>query len=293
MNSNGKKYNVAGLGEVLWDLFPDAKKLGGAPANFCSHAQQLGAKSFILSSVGEDVLGKKATALLQQSKIDTTGLQINKHFPTGRVRVELDSNGNPDYTIEDNVAWDYIKINTSQKKIAQQLDALCFGTLAQRNPDSQKSIFKIIATTPPNCLRVFDVNFRKNFYDFPMVRQSLNLANIVKMNQQEFTEIVEMFSLPKNHKKGLDSLIKKFQLKMCILTLGDKGAIMATKKEYSCIVPIKTIKVLSTVGAGDSFTAAAIMGWLNKKPLDQINQEASRLAAYVCGQLEAVPSIIH
>lgn len=138
-----------------------------------------------------------------------------------------------------------------------------------------------------------EVNFRKNLYDFPMVRQSLNLANIVKMNQQEFTEIVEMFSLPKNHKKGLDSLIKKFQLKICILTLGDKGAIMATKKEYSCIVPIKTIKVLSTVGAGDSFTAAAIMGWLNKKPLDQINQEASHLAAYVCGQLEAVPSIIH
>lgn len=286
-----QKYNVAGLGEVLWDVFPNTQKLGGAPANFTAHAQQLGAKSFIISCVGEDPPGEKILGLLKQFQVDTSGLQFNKHFATGSAWIRIDQNGNPTYTIQENTAWDHINFETIQKKIAQCLDAICFGTLAQRSPISQKSIFKIIEATSPNCLRVFDVNFRKDFYRPEMLRQSLNLANAVKMNQQEFIEIGAMFSLPKNPKKGLRALMNQFDLKIAILTLGEKGALMASKDDYSIQAPNRHINIKSTVGAGDAFTAGAVMGWLNQKPLDQINKEASDLAAYVCSHLEAVPSL--
>jgi fructokinase len=287
-----EKFKIAGLGEVLWDIFPDAKKLGGAPANFSAHAQQLGAKSYMLSAVGNDDLGKNAIDLMGESQLDISGLQINEEFSTGSVRVSLDDTGNPTYTIEENVAWDHIQFDATQKKIAQCLDAICFGTLAQRNVISQNTIFKILKATPENCLRVFDVNFRKDYYNQEILFQSLELANVVKMNEEEFLEIISIFSLPSNQLKGLEALMNQFDLKFCILTLGKKGSIMISKDQYSNYEPSPII-VKSTVGAGDAFTAAAVMGRLNQKPLDQINKEASRLAAYVCSELEAVPIIKH
>ena len=135
--SKNKKHAVGGVGEVLWDIFPDTKKLGGAPANFAAHTQQLGANSFLLSAVGKDPLGQKAIAHLQNFQVDTSGIQVNEDFATGRVTVSLDPMGNPSYDIQENVAWDHIKFDTNQKKIAQGLDALCFGTLAQRNSTAQ------------------------------------------------------------------------------------------------------------------------------------------------------------
>lgn len=288
-----KKFKIAGLGEVLWDIFPDAKKLGGAPANFSAHAQQLGAKSYILSAVGKDDLGKSAIELLEGALLDISGLQINDTHATGSVRVSLDESGIPTYTFEEDVAWDHIQFEITQKKIAQCLDAICFGTLAQRNVISQNTIFKILKATPENCLRVFDVNFRKDYYNPEMLFQSLELANVVKMNEEEFLEITSLFNLPSNPSKGLEALMYQFDLKFCILSLGKKGSIMISKAHYSIYDSAEPIIVKSTVGAGDAFTAAAVMGWLNQKPLDQINKEASRIAAYVCTQLEAVPVIKH
>jgi fructokinase len=291
MSLSKKKYRIAGLGEVLWDIFPEEKKIGGAPANFTAHAQQLGAQSFILSSIGNDALGLEAQRLLRQADVDTRGLVVNSDFPTGWVEVFLDDQGNADYKIHDNAAWDYIPFDGTAKKIANQLDAVCFGTLAQRNSVSQNSIFKILEETPKDCLRVFDVNFRKDFFNPQMVEQSLNYANILKMNEHEFDAINEMFSIPKNLKKGMFSLIDRFDLKMCILTLGKKGSIMAGNNYFSHQTEIPSIRIKSTVGAGDAFTAAAVMGWLNQKPLDQINREASDIAAWICTQLEAVPKL--
>ena len=286
-----KKHKVAGLGEVLWDFFPEGKKLGGAPANFAAHAQQLGAESFIISSIGQDVLGKKTKKCLEAYDIDTSGLQVNKDFPTGKVKLTLDQSGNAQYAIAENTAWDHITLEPIHQKIAQKLDALCFGTLAQRNNISQNSIEQIINHTSKNCLKVFDVNFRKNHYDRRTVKKNLDLANVLKVNEEEFHTIGSLFSHSGNHQNRLDSLIHQFDLRLCILTLGQKGSVMASKEQYNVCTSSSTIDVKSTVGAGDAFTAAAVMGWLDQKPLEQINQEASDLAAFVCSHLEAVPKI--
>ena len=199
--SKNKKHAVGGVGEVLWDIFPDTKKLGGAPANFAVHAQQLGTNSFLLSAVGNDPLGQKAIAYLQHLQVDTSGIQFKEDFATGRVNVSLDPMGNPSYDIQENVAWDHIEFDTNQKNIAQDLDALCFGTLAQRNSMAQNSILKILKSTTPDCLRVFDVNFRQDLYTAKMVEQSLDLANAVKMNQDEFSAIATMLYLSKKSRK--------------------------------------------------------------------------------------------
>ena len=287
--SKNKTYKVAGLGEVLWDVFFDNQKLGGAPANFAAHAQQLGAKSYLLSAVGKDLLGQKAVDQLILLGIDTSGVQFNRFSPTGRVIVSLDSIGNPAYKIDVNSAWDHIQFNTLQAKIAKRLDAICFGTLAQRSPNSKNTIFKILRATPPSCLRVFDVNFRQNYYHPKIIEQNLNIANAVKMNEEEFLEIGKMFSFSKNHKKGLRFLINEFDLKFGIITLGEKGALMASKDHFCSYSTKKKIEIKSTVGAGDAFTAATVMGWLNQNPLDQIIQKATDLATFVCSHLEAVP----
>ncbi|MGB0396054.1 MAG: PfkB family carbohydrate kinase [Flavobacteriaceae bacterium] len=288
--SKNKTHKVAGLGEVLWDVFPDKKKLGGAPANFAAHTQQLGAQSYLLSAVGKDALGQTAIVKLKRLGIDTSGVQFNRHSSTGRVIVTLDPMGNPDYKIEENSAWDQIQFDTIQVKIAQSLDAICFGTLSQRNAVSQNSVLKILKATTANCLRVFDVNFRQDFYHPKMLEQSLDLANAVKMNEDEFSVIAALFSLPKNHKKALHLLMRKFDLKFGIITLGEKGAVMANQDHFCSYSPKSKIKIKSTVGAGDAFTAATVMGWLEQNPLEQIIQKASDLATFVCSHLEAVPA---
>ena len=288
--SKNKTYKVAGLGEVLWDVFFDDEKLGGAPANFAAHAQQLGAKSYILSAVGKDLLGQKAIDQLILLGIDTSGVQFNRYSPTGRVIVSLDPMGNPAYKIDANSAWDQIQFNTAQAKIAKRLDAICFGTLAQRYPNSKNTIFKILRATSTSCLRVFDVNFRQDYYHPKIIEQNLNIASAVKMNEEEFLEIGKMFSFSKNHKNGLRFLINEFDLKFGIITLGGKGAVMANIDDFCSYCPEIKIQVKSTVGAGDAFTAATVMGWLNQNPLDQIIQKATDLATFVCSHLEAVPA---
>ena len=288
--SKNKKYQIAGIGELLWDIFFDDKKLGGAPANFVAHAQQLGAESYLLSALGKDELGQKAMEELQCLNIDTSGGQLNSVSTTGRVIVSLDSRGNPNYNIEDNSAWDQIEFDITQAKIASRLDAICFGTLAQRSPVSQNTIIKILNATSHTCLRVFDVNFRQNYYNSKIVVQSLNLANAVKMNEDEFLEIGTMFSFSKNHKKGLQFLINEFDLKFGIITLGENGAVLASKDNFCSYSPKNKIEIKSTVGAGDAFTAAVVMGWLEQKPMEQIIQKASDLATFVCSHLEAVPT---
>ena len=288
--SRNKKYKIAGIGELLWDIFFDDKKLGGAPANFVAHVQQLGAKSYLLSALGKDELGQKAIEELQCMNIDTTGVQLNNISPTGRVVVSLDSKGNPNYNIKDNSAWDQIQFDMTLAKIAPRLDAICFGTLAQRNPISQNTILKILNATSDSCLRVFDVNFRQDYYNSKIVVPSLDIANAVKMNEDEFLKIGTMLSFSKNHKKGLQSLINEFDLKFGIITLGENGAVMACKDYFCNYSPKNRIQIKSSVGAGDAFTAAAVMGWLEQKPLEQIIQKATDLATFVCSHLEAVPT---
>ena len=285
-----KKYNVAGFGEVLWDIYPESKSLGGAPSNFAIHSQKLGANSFLISCLGDDSLGKEAQTLLNDFGLNTSGIQVNKYFPTGRVVVNLDKMGNPSYKIDEESAWDHIIFDENMRNICQFLDAVCFGTLAQRSSNSKRALKKILDSTPMNCLKVFDVNFRQEFYNKEIIKLSLERADIVKMNQFEFYQIANVFCISQEWKKGALSLIHEFDLKLVIITLGENGSILATKNDYIVHIPENKVNVVSTVGAGDAYTASVVMGWLNKKPLNEIVIEATNLASHVCGFEGAIPS---
>ena len=284
-----KKYNIAGFGEVLWDIYPETKTLGGAPSNFAIHSHKLGANSFLISCLRDDSLGKDTQRLLNDFGLDTSGIQVNDYFPTGRVVVNLDKMGNPSYKIDEESAWDHIIFDENIRNICQLLDTVCFGTLVQRSPNSKRALKKILDSTPLDCLKVFDVNFRQEFYNKEIIKLSLERADIVKMNQLEFYQITNMVCVSQEWKKGALSLMHEFDLKLVIITLGENGSIMATKKDYIVHTPENNVNVLSTVGAGDAYTASVVLGWLNKKPLNEIVIEATNLASYVYGFMGAIP----
>lgn len=282
------KFKVAGIGELLWDLLPFGKKLGGAPANFAYHAQVLGAKSYVVSSVGDDVLGKEIVVQLDDINFDTNYLEISYIHPTGTVEVKLDENGKPDFIIHEDVAWDFISFNESIRDLSSELDAVCFGSLAQRSEISRKSIRQMIKSTPENCLRIYDINLRQNYYNAEIIEKSLNYANCFKLNEDEFPIVSDLLSISGTEQTILDELLSRFDLKIIALTKGSEGSVLHTPDESSFLKPDK-VKVIDTVGAGDAFTAALGIGLLKELPIKTIHEQAMQLSAYVCTQKGATP----
>ena len=281
---------VCGLGEVLWDAFPDGEKFGGAPANFTCHCYSLGAQAYVVSCIGRDQRGVKAREFLDNHGVDTSCLSESAEHETGVVIVALDDAGKPEYEIKEGVAWDNIPWTEEIRTLAPQLDAVCFGSLSQRDDVSRDTIRKFLAATRPDCLRVFDINIRQDFYNDEIIRSSLESANVLKLNDEELPIVAELIGAEGPDEETVTAIIREFDLKLVALTCGPQGALMVTPEESSSAAPPVT-DVISTVGAGDSFTAAMIMGFLKNKPLDQINKEANRLAAFVCTQHGAVPEL--
>jgi len=209
---------------------------------------------------------------------------------TGVVIVALDDAGKPEYEIKEGVAWDNIPWTDCIRTLAPQLDAVCFGSLSQRDDASRETIRRFLAATSPDCLRVFDINIRQDFHNDDIIRSSLESANVLKLNDDELPIVAESIGVEGPDEEVVTAIIREFGLKLVALTCGSQGALMMTPEESSSAAPPVT-DVVSTVGAGDSFTAAMIMGSLKNKPLDQINKEANRLAAFVCTQRGAVPEL--
>ncbi|MBT3198736.1 MAG: carbohydrate kinase [Phycisphaerales bacterium] len=283
-------YKICGVGEVLWDAFPEGEKFGGAPANFTCHSHSLGAETYVVSCIGKDKRGQMARDFLDNHGVDTSCLVDSDTCQTGVVIVTLDAEGKPDYEIKEGVAWDNIPLTDAMVALAPQLDAVCYGSLSQRNAVSRDTITKFIAATRPDCLRVFDINIRQHFYNDDIIRNSLQAANVLKLNDEELPIVAELIGASGTDQEIVRAIIKQFDLKLVALTMGPKGALMATSDESSFAAPEPT-NVINTVGAGDSFTGAMIMGFLNNKPLAEINQAANKLAAYVCTQHGAVPEL--
>lgn len=290
MNDISRKYKVAGIGEVLWDVFPCGEKFGGAPANFICHCHSLGAEAYIISCIGNDERGVKARRFLDKHGVDTSCLKNDSAHETGVVIVELDDAGKPEYEIKECVAWDNIPWMEEMGAVARQLDAVCFGSLSQRSNVSRSTIQKFLAATSSDCLRVFDINIRQNFYSDEIIRSSLESANVLKLNDEELPIVAELINANGSDEAVIKLLIKQFGLKLAALTRGDKGSLMATPDSVSDFPGIKA-DIVDTVGAGDSFTSAMIMGFLNNKSLERINEEANRLAAFVCSQAGGVPAL--
>lgn len=283
------KGTVIGMGEALWDVLPEGKKIGGAPANFAYHVSQFGLPSCVVSAVGDDPLGHEIienfTSKGLTHHIDTVP------YPTGTVQVEIDQAGVPQYEIKENVAWDNIPYTDSLAALAAETSAFCFGSLAQRNVVSRNTINSFLDAIPEenNPLIVFDVNLRQGFYNKDILCNSMKRCNILKINDEELVTVSRMFGYP-----GIDLqdkcwiLLGKYNLKMLILTCGINGSYVFTPGNVS-FQPTPKVEVADTVGAGDSFTAAFIASILKGKSVAEAHSLAVRTSAFVCTQKGAMP----
>ncbi len=280
---------VIGIGEVLWDMLPAGRQIGGAPANFAFHARQLGAEAVIVSAVGDDRLGRELREQLARRGIDTEFIATLPNRSTGTVSVRLDPQGVPEYTIHVGVAWDELEASDDLEGLAMTADAVCFGTLAQRMPVSRKTIQWFLSETRDRCLRVFDINLRQRFYDASVVDHGLRVARVLKLNDQELPVVRELLQLPQEEDDAITALMEMYDLKAVALTRGAGGSSLVWREGRSDL-PAMATKVVDTVGAGDAFTAALVMGMLAGEPLEAVHEHAARIAAEVCAQPGAMPT---
>ena len=285
-----ESFKVAGIGELLWDFLPQGKQLGGAPFNFAFHAFYAGCQPFVVSGIGSDTLGREILMKFDEFGLDKSFVQQIQDYSTGTVTVSIDKNGIPAYVIHEEVAWDYIQWNSSLQTLAGKLDAVCFGSLAQRNKESRQTINNFLKATKPDCLRIFDVNLRQSYYNYEILFDSLNLTSILKLNDEELPVIAALFELKGGEEELLDQLMKKFRLKLIALTKGSRGSVLYTINEKSYMNAPK-VKIADTVGAGDSFTAILVTGILKNLKLQQIHKSANEIAAFVCTQEGATPKL--
>ena len=282
-----KKNIVVGIGEVLWDMLPDGKILGGAPVNFAYHAMQLGAVGVAISSVGDDELGREIIDSVNEKRIKNC-IAVNK-YPTSTVGVTL-KDGKPEYTIYEGVAWDFMELIPEATEILKQADAVCFGTLAQRSPVSHDAIMEALKLVPEQCLKVYDINLRQKYYSKELIHESLSVANIFKINDDEVEIFKHLFDMEGSETEVCRKIKETYSLEYLALTKGEKGSYLFHKDEVS-FLPTPFVNVEDTVGAGDSFTSAMVMGILNKQPLREIHRKAVELSAFVCTQKGGTPAL--
>lgn len=286
-----KRPIIVGLGEVLWDLLPTGRQLGGAPANFAYHAQALGADAWLVSAVGRDELGREALARLRAAGLDVRHVAEDATHPTGTVGVELNAAGQPRFTIHEHVAWDHLELSEATLALAPRADAVCFGSLGQRGVVARNAIRRFLAATRPDCLRVFDVNLRAPHFTREVVLDSLAVAAVFKLNEDELPVVAGWLGVPADETAIFARLWQAFPRQIVALTRGERGATLATRSERVDLPAIPPPVLADTVGAGDAFTAALVCGWLARRPLRVIGERAVRLASFVCSRPGAMPDL--
>ncbi|MCL2100949.1 MAG: carbohydrate kinase [Fibromonadales bacterium] len=279
---------IIGIGELLWDIFPERKVPGGAPANFAYHASRFGFNGYVLSAVGKDSLGKGILDVLAEKKLNSLIETVD--YPTGTVKVTLNNKGVPQYEICENVAWDNIPFTEQAKELALNCSAVCFGTLAQRNEVSRRTTHSFLELVPKTAYRIFDINLRQHFYSKEIIHQSLLHCNILKINDEEAAEVARLFELGKMSEQEIClHLLKTYNLALILETKGEKGSYVFAAGETSYLGTPK-INAVSTVGAGDSFTGAFIAALLQGKNMREAHKLAVEVSAYVCIQHETMPN---
>jgi fructokinase len=282
------KPKVLGIGEILWDLLPAGARMGGAPTNFACHAAALGADAAVISRVGADASGERLLARLAEMDVVTESVSVDLEHPTGTVEVALGADGQPEYTIRRDVAWDHLMVTPGLLCLAKAADAVCFGTLGQRSADSRHAIRQLVTATRPDAVRVFDVNLRQNYFNADILHESLQLANVLKLSDGELPVLAKQLGLGGSVREQLQTLVVRHELAWVVYTLGAKGSILCNISEWHSNPGVPTT-IHDTIGAGDSFTAAVTMGLLYGWPADKISQLANEVAAHVCSFAGAVP----
>ena len=280
-------FNVIGIGEILWDILPSGRQLGGAPANFACHAHALGARSRVISRVGQDPPGEEILRRLQALGLPIADIQVDPSAPTGTVSVELSADGQPRFTIHEDVAWDRLALEKTALAAVAEADAVSFGTLAQRREPARGTIQALLAAVRPGALRILDINLRQHYYSRDIIETSLRLANIVKFND---SELAEMLGLRGTVRRQVEQLARRHAQRLVCLTRGSQGSLLYSDGQWADD-PGQPVVVKDTVGAGDAFTAALGMGMLAGKPLDAINRRANQVAHYVCSCEGATPPL--
>ena len=291
-------YTVLSLGEVLWDMIPGGAKPGGAPANFAYHAQILGANAAFLSAVGTDKLGDDLVEFFRLIGLSVELVQRIPDFPTGTVGVDLDKDGKPKYTIHENTAWDNIACPSEAIEFAKKCDAVCFGSLASRSEVSRRSIRTILENTRPETLKIFDLNLRAPFYQKDVIDALLRSTNILKLNDEEITILSEMFGVQASDPSEQAAwFLDNYGFSMLILTRGEHGSFLIRKVDGKIEtsdhpgIKVPQSEIADTIGAGDAFTAATVIGFMSGWPLDAINTTANKYAAYICTCPGATPNV--
>ncbi|MGV3772084.1 MAG: carbohydrate kinase family protein [Verrucomicrobiales bacterium] len=281
-------YKLVGIGEVLWDLFPNGPKLGGAPGNFAYHACSLHAQGYIISRIGQDSEGAEILNRFKELGIPVDFIELDPTKPTGTVLVEDIAGNQHRFTIREDVAWDRITGSSNAEKLMAEADAICFGTLAQRNPVSRATILKLASSARESALRILDVNLRQDFYSRDLIEQSLRHVNALKVNDAELPLLAEMFGIHGEMRGQMAGLATRFQLKTVACTRGAQGSLIYSDEAWSDHPGIAA-QLVDSVGAGDSFTAAMAIGLLAKWPLDKVNLHANQVASYVASCAGATP----
>jgi fructokinase len=283
-------FKVIGIGEILWDLLPQGRQLGGAPANFAYHARALGAEARLVSRVGKDTLGQEALERLMKLGLATELIELDDVAPTGTVTVALSTDGQPRFSIHEDVAWDFIRGTAAARNAVADAHAVCFGTLAQRREPARSAIRSLVAAAPASALRILDVNLRPPYISKNHVEESLALANVLKLNEVELPQLAQMFGLKGDERSQITQLADQFNLHCIAYTRGADGSLIRAAGRWSENPGVRT-NVVDTVGAGDAFTAAMTLGLLNRWDLDEISRRANDLAAWVASSAGATPSL--
>lgn len=285
-----KNYLTVGLGELLWDMFPEGKQLGGAPANFAYMTSLLGDEGIVASRVGSDALGRAAGRRLERLGVRARHLQLDPDHPTGTVKVSVDPAGQPTFDIAESVAWDFFAWTPEWRALAERADAVCFGSLAQRSPQSRATVRAFLRALRPGTTRVFDVNLRQSFYDADTLSESAKLADIMKVNTDELAIVAKLLRIPfiYDEVRAAHWLRDILGLKLVCITRGAKGSLIVSADETS-EHPGYRIHVADTVGAGDAFTAALVYHYLRHASVPTLNEAANRMGAWVSSQVGATP----
>ncbi len=281
---------VVGLGEVLWDHLPERTCLGGAPANFAYITTLMGDQGIVASRVGEDSPGLEALRRMEELGLNIDHVQTDRQHPTGSVKVEVDGKGMARFEIAHSVAWDFLQWTEDWQQLAEQADAVCFGSLAQRSEQSRAAIRHFLNATAPGTLKVFDVNLRQSYYSQEVLSESMRLADIVKLNDEELPKIMSLNKVP--HKDDISSaewLIRTHDLKLVCITRGGRGSLLVRGRDSS-EHPGFRVRVADTVGSGDAFTAGLVHEYLHGASLGLMNEVANLVGAWVASEVGAMPA---
>lgn len=287
---NIQRNRVVGLGEILWDVLPDGKQLGGAPSNFAYISTLLGNQGIVASRIGNDALGNEARERLATLGVTTEFLQSDQVHPTGTVQVSVDRAGQPKFEIAEGVAWDFLEWTPEWQGLAARADAICFGSLAQRGPNTRATIHHFLTHAREDAVRIFDVNLRQTFFSEEVLTDSMKMAQIVKLNHEELPRIMQLFGLDhRDEITSADALMELHHLKMVCITRGCRGSLLINQESLN-EHPGYRIKMGDAIGAGDAFTAGLVHEYMRGASLPDMNETANRVGAWVASQTGAMPT---